>query len=178
MATLPLLYRKILRDYVLSLFATEFDAVSNQSAKAYGTDPVVIDFTAGSANFLVSYVSPDDVEDCGFQWGDGVNVAGCMYTGGAKDTGIPRGFRFAGLVDLHIDWYIRKREGVEGFDTESQLDAIEDAADAIIVDPANQWPAGFNLSRKSDFTRQPNVPLGDGYATRIPMKFLFEVKVP
>jgi hypothetical protein len=173
-----LVYRKIVRDAILAFLVQKFNAGITALAEVYQIEPFSLDFSPESENFAVSHIDPSNIETCQIQWGTGMNVGGCLYTTEGLDTGIPRGFSFAGRVMANLDFYVRDRDGAEGFNTEDFFDAIEDAALGVLNNPANQWPAGVNCSRQSELGREFNIPLGDGFATRIPIKSLFEVRVP
>jgi hypothetical protein len=176
-----LLYRKTIRDAIVAVLsdaATGFNARLNASAAAYGIVPFTIDFTGAEQNFALCRIDPQNIELCEL-----LNFpAACLYTEEAADTGLPRGIAFSGEVIACLDFYLRQRTGAEAFDSESMLDAIEDAAMSAINDPAVRWPISSAISaifaRKNSAGRDHLVPLGDGFGQRIGMRILFEVKVP
>jgi len=176
-----LLYRKTIRDAivaVLSAAGTGFNARLTASAVAYGIEPFSIDFTGADQNFALCKIDPQNIELCSL-----LNFpAGCLYTDEAADSGLPRGITFSGEVIACLEFYLRQREGVEGFDSESLLDATEDAAMSAINSPAVSWPINSTISvifaRKNSAERDHLIQLGDGFGQRIRMRILFEVKVP
>jgi len=170
-----LLYRKIVRDAivaVLSAAGTGFNDRLTASAETYGITPFPLDFSSASVNFAVSHIEPADIEVCQLQ----AFPAACLYTTDAIDEGDPYSLSFAGKLFANVDFYVRDREGVEA-STEDFFDAIEDAALSALNNPANPWPAGVLFQRKSEMQREYLIPLGDGYATRIPIRTLFEIYV-
>lgn len=174
---MALQYRKVVRDAILGLLRTNFNSVMNSLADVYKIVPQAFDFTHESTNFAVTHIDQSNIETCQIQWGSGVQVGGCLYTTDAIDTGIPRGLPFAGSVLANVDLFVRDRtDGAEGFNTEDYFDAYEDGVLSVMNDPANQWPAGVILSRQSRMQREHLIPLGDGFATCIPIQMAFEVK--
>lgn len=178
---MALLYRKTVRDAIVAVLsdaATGFNARLNASAIAYGIVPFTIDFTGAAQNFALCKIEPKDIELCELL----SFPAACLYTEEAADTGIPRGITFSGEVIACLDFYLRQHTGVESFDSESMLDAIEDAAMSAINNPAVHWPISSAISaifaRKNSANRDHLVQLGDGFGQRIGMRILFEVKVP
>jgi hypothetical protein len=171
---MALQYRKTVRDAVLSLLQANFNTTLSGLAAAYGIDPFAIDFTSGSTNFAVSHIDPSNIERCQFT----EFPAACLYTSDAADNGETKNMHFCGQVQAHIDFYVRDKDGVEGFDTESLFDAIEDAVLTLLNDQSNQWPAGVIFARNTRMQRQTLVPLGEGLATYIPITTVFEVYVP
>jgi hypothetical protein len=174
---MALLYRKTARDFVLSLLAANFNPTLNDIAETYGITPFTLDFSTDSIDFAVSHIEPRDIETCQIQWSQGVSVGGCLYTTDVVNKGDPKQWSIAAQMFVNLDFYVLERSGVEGFNTEDYFDAIEEAAVVVIQNLANQWPAGVVYSRRFEAARQNLIPLGDGFASRIPIKFLFEVYV-
>lgn len=174
----PLLYRKTVRDFVLGLLAANFNALLASFAAPYGVSGLTpLDFSPDSTNFAVSHIDPANIEACQIQWAEEMNLGGCLYTEDLVNDGGPKQWNIASKLFVHLDLYVRQRTGVEGFNTEDEFDCIEDAAVSAVQNLANQWPSGVIYSRDFAATREASIPLGDGFATRIPMKFLFEIYV-
>jgi hypothetical protein len=173
----PLLYRKTVRDAVLAFLAAGFNARINAFASIYGIAPFTLDFTTASVNFAVASIDPANIENCQIDWSGDVNVGGCLYTGDLVNDGGPKEWNVASKLFVHLDLYVRQRTGIEGFNTEDEFDCIEDAAVSTIQNLDNRWPGGVIYSRDFAGTRERSIPLGDGFAARIPLKFLFEVFV-
>jgi hypothetical protein len=166
-------YRKLVRDSILSLLTASFNSTLSALAGTYGITPFALDFSTSSIDFAVSHIEPSSIENCQFQ----TFPAGCLYTSDAVDEGEPHALSFAGKLFAHVDFYVRDREGAEGFNTEDLFDAIEDAALTVLKNPANAWPAGVLFQRQSEMSREYLIPLGDGFATRIPIKTLFQIYI-
>lgn len=166
-------YRKVVRDAVLGILRATWNDTFNDVANDYGIAPFGIDFSGGSQSFAVAHIDPSRIEASQLQ----IFPAACLYTTDATDNGDPHGFIFSGSVMANLDFYVRNREGIEPSDSESQFDAIEDAALMVLNDPSNQWPDGVIFARNSRMQREYLIPLGDGFATRIPISTLFEVYV-
>lgn len=175
--SMPLLYRKKVRDAVFALLAANFNSTLGSLASAYGIVPFTLDFTNASDNFLVAALDPRNIELCGLQWSEEMNAGGCLYTSDVLNDGDPKQFNIAAKLFAHVDLYVRQRTGIEGSDTEDQFDAIEEAVVAIMQNLSNAWPGGVIYTRNFAAAREYLIPLSDGFATRIPMKFLFEVYV-
>jgi hypothetical protein len=174
---MALLYRKLVRDAILSLLSdpsTGFNPTLAALAGAYGISPFQIDFTGASGNFAISHIDKSNIEHSQLLEFPG----GCLYTTDAVDKGDPHGFYFAGAVMAHVVFFVRERQGVEGFNTEDPFDAIEDAVLSVVNRPGNQWPAGVAFQRQAEMSREYLFPLGDGYGTSIPIGLLFGVYVP
>jgi hypothetical protein len=169
---MALLYRKKVRDAVLGFLTSSFNSTLASVAPTYGIPAFSLDFSPeSSVDFAVSHIEPSNIETCRLT----SFPAGCLYTSDVVDEGEPHSLSFAGKLFAHIDFYVRDREGAEGFNTEDLFDAIEDAALTVLGNPANVWPPGVLFQRKSEMSREYLIPLGDGFATRIPIKTLFEV---
>jgi hypothetical protein len=174
---MSLQYRKKVRDAILGLFAdpaTGFNATLAAMAVTYGIAPFSIDFSGAAGNFAISHIERSNIEVCYLTSFPGA----CLYTSDIVDNADPKGFSFSGRVMAHLDFYVLDRGGIEGFNTEDEFDAIEDAALSIMNRDANQWPAGILFSRRSQGTRESMYPLGDGYGTKIPIGSLFDVYIP
>lgn len=170
---MALQYRKKVRDSILTLLTASFNSTLGTLAATYGITPFTIDFSSSSVNFAVSHIDPADIENCQFE----TYPAACLYTTEAINTGDPKQWNFSGKVMANLDFYVRDRNGAEGFDTESYFDAIEDSVLSILQNESNQWPGGVIYTRSLEMGREYLIPLGDGFATRIPIKALFEVYV-
>lgn len=168
---MALLYRKKVRDAILSLLTTSFNSTLDTVCAAYGVDPFVLDFSDGSPNFAVSHIDPVNIENCQFQQ----FPAMCIYTTDAVDNGSPRALSFAGQLIANADIYLRYRDGAEGTNTEDIPDAIEEAFFTLLNTAT--WPAGVLFQRQTKLTRETIVPLSDGFYMRIPISTLFEVYV-
>lgn len=170
---MALLYRKKVRDAIVALLNTSFNDKVNAFGASYGVSPFQLDFSNGSSNFRQEYVGPSQVEQANFS----TFPAGAIYGGKAQDQGTSRGLPFDGTIQVCIDFYVRDRSGVPATSVDDYLDATEDAALSIINNPANQWPVGVILTRRTSLDREHAVQLGDGYGARIAMTFEFLVKV-
>jgi len=174
---MSLTYRKAVRDAIASVMAnplTGFNFRLNAIAADYGVTPFEIEWGGSADNFAMAYIDPQDIETCSL-----LNFpAACLYTSDAEDTGLPRAVAFSGGLIACLDFWQRKREGAEGFDTESMTDAIEDAAMSAIN--AATWPIDQNVSvifsRRTSIQRDHLVPLADGFGQRIHIRMQFEVK--
>lgn len=169
---MALQYRKVVRDAILQFLTAGFNDAMIANAVIYGITPFRIDFSTSSRNFAIAHIAPENIEKSQLL----EYPAGCLYTEAAQDTGIPRGLPFAGSVSACLDFFIRDRNGVEPFDSESFFDAIEDAVLTTLNNPALQWPVGVIFARQSVMHREYLIPLGDGFGTRIPIHLQFEVK--
>lgn len=177
-----LLYRKTLRDAVVSVLADEtsgFNARLAASAVTYGIIPFTINFDAPpqgdiphpDQNFFLGNIEAASVETSPLM----SFPAACLYTTDALDRGDPRGMGFTGEVAANLDFYVRYRIGVEPFDTESILDAIEDAVISTLNDPPVQWPVGVLFMRNTRVTRDGIRELADGWQQRIMIRTVFGV---
>lgn len=173
---MALLYRKLVRDALLTLLSDPsvgFNPTFAGLASQYSVAPITIDFTASSQTFAVSHIEKGNIEHSRLlQY-----PAACLYTSDVVDRGDPHGFMFAGQVMAHVDFFVRERQGIEGFDTESQFDAIEDAVLSVVNRPTNQWPGGVAFQRQAQMSREYLIPLADGFGTIIPIGLLFGVYV-
>lgn len=174
---MALLYRKKVRDFILSLLSANFNTAMAATATAYGTQPFTLDFSGASINFAVTNIDPANIEDCQIQWSENMFVGGCLYTSDVVNKGDIKQYNIAAQMFANIDFYVRQRTGVEGINTEDEFDAIEDCVVSIMQNINNQWPAGAIYARSFEASRQTLIPLSDGFATRIPLKFLIEVYV-
>jgi hypothetical protein len=169
-------YRKLVRDAIETALAdpaTGFNARLSSAAGVYGITPFSIDFTGAANNYARANINSADIELCELL----SFPAACIYTGDANDTGDPRQWSFAGGVEAYLDFYVRDRSGVEPFDTESFLDAIEDAALSTLNVYSLAWPPGVAFTRETKIARDHLIPLGDGHGHRISISLPFEVRV-
>lgn len=170
---MALQYRKVVRDAVLGFLAANFNNALSGMGGIYGITPFELDFSDSSTNFAVSHIDPAKIERC--QLTD--FPAACLYTSEVQANGDVHAIQFSGKLMAHLDLYVRDREGAEGFNTEDLFDAIEDAAVSVLNNRSNHWPAGVIYSRMLNMNRETLIPLGDGFATRIPITMAFEVYV-
>ena len=169
-------YRKKTRDAILSLLTANFNTTLAALASSYGITPFTLDFSAASINFAVSHIDENNIENCQIEWSSGVSVGGCLYTSDALDENSVHALNFSGKLFANLDFFVRDRQGKEGFNTEDFFDCIEDAAMNVLNDPAS-YPPGVLFQRQSEMQRGAIIPLSDGFATTIPIKTLFEVYV-
>lgn len=170
---MALQYRKKVRDAILALLDAQFNPTLNSIASVYGTVPFILNFQSDSTNFAVAHIDSKNVELSQLQ----IFPAACLYTTEAINTGGPKEYGFAGKVMAHLDFYVRDRGGAEAFNSEDLFDAIEDTAVTILQCNTNQWPSGVIYSRELEMGRETLIALGDGFATYIPIKALFEVYI-
>lgn len=161
----------------MPLLSSGFNSTLASLAASYGVTPFTLDFTSSSINFAVTHINEANIETCQIQWSSGVRVGGCLYTTEAINSGGPKQWNFAGKVMANLDFYVRDREGTEGFNTEDYFDCIEDAVVTILQNESNAWPGGVIYTRDLEMGRESLIPLSDGFATRIPIKALFEIYV-
>lgn len=167
-------YRKIVRDAARGFLAdgtNGFNAKLSALAGSYGITPFTITWTSPTRNFSQTFI--ESVEESPILDFPGA----ALYTREAGDTGVPRALSFSGDVMLCLDFWIRYRTGVEAFDSESILDAVEDAALAVLNAQSNAWPAGVLFARETTILRDPLLPLGDGWQHKISISSRFAVRI-
>lgn len=167
-------YRKIVRDAVRGFMAdavTGFNPTLAALSSTYGITPFAITWTSPSRNFTQSFI--EDVELSPILDFPGA----ALYTSDARDTGEPRALSFTGDVTACLDFWIRYRTGAEAFDSESVLDAVEDAAMKVLNTQANAWPVGVLFARDTAILRGPLMPLADGWQHRISIASRFGVRI-
>lgn len=176
----PLLNRKAVTDSIVSVLAdgaTGFNARLAVYAAIYGITAMAIDFTGAAENFALSQINMQSLEQSALVNLDPLSA--CLFTGPSNDTGLPRGIRFSGSVEACLRLFYRPRSGVEGFDTEKWINAIEDAAVTAINEAV--WPISQTVSlifsRQCAADRSEIHQLSDGSMQMSEIRIPFDVKV-
>jgi hypothetical protein len=167
-------FRKLVRDAYLGFLADAaagFNAQLIALAVPYQIAPFQIFWQNPSTNFSQTWV--EDVELGPFEEFPAV----ALYTSEANDTGVPRALSFTGDVTACLDFWIRYRTGAETYDSESLLDATEDAALTVLNNPLNAWPPGVLFSRETEIKREPLLPLADGFQQKTSLMSRFSVRI-
>lgn len=169
-------YRKLVRDAIKACLAAGFNDAISSNAILYGVQPFAVDFSDSSTSFVQCSVDPEGIELAPFT----EFPAGCCYTEDAAEADQPFALGFGGHVMGSVDFYVRHRDGIEGANTEDELDRIEDAVMTLFR--AYQWPLVKDVStvvysRRARSQRRHFIPLGDGWASRISIQAQFSVSI-
>lgn len=155
-----------------------FNAKFAALAASYSVDPVAIDFTAGSENFIETYLNPADIDLARFPRNP---VGLALYTSLAQQVSGTENAKFRpfdGDAVAHLDFYIVRDGGVDLWEenTENLADAIEDAVLQCIHDPALTYFRGpVYYAGDLQSIRESAIQTEDGYAQRVPFIFQFGV---
>jgi hypothetical protein len=168
-------YRKIATDAVWGLLTSGFNSKIDALAVSYNQVPFVVSFDDSSNSFALSGISDATLEVSRLQ--DFNPVSGCLSTKEAKGTANPKGFAFSGVVEVAIHWWVRHRDGAEGFDTESILNMTDDATISLLTDPLVQWPAGVLYGGEFVSGRDAMAPLSDGWGQHIWVQIMLEIYI-
>jgi hypothetical protein len=169
-------YRKLVRNAVVAALSAGFQTTHAALANDYGVDPLTFDFTNGSSNFVQANIDPSEIELTPLL---DLNPAGiALYTDKAVDTGRTRGISFDGGVLFTVCGIYMPRVGSETSDTESVMDAFEDAV--LTTFNAYAWPVdqGLNYTRETSIERSKLMPLADGFRQWFELTGKFLVKIP
>ncbi len=171
-------YRRTVRNAVNAALAQSFNTNHLALADTYGVDPIALDFSDGSGNVLLANVNPDDVELTHFI---DLNPAGiAIATDRAIDTGRTRGIRFDGAVLFCVYGIYSPRFGAENSDTESAMDAFEDAV--LLTLNEYVWPITNEVSlaftRETSISRSKLSLLADGFRQWFELVGKVQVRVP
>lgn len=171
-------YRKSVRDAVVAALVADFNTNHAAIANDYGVTPLTFDFSNASRNFGLWNINPTEVELSPLLDLDPAGMA--VYTEKAIDTDSIRGVRFDGAVLFCICGIYRPRKGAEGSDTESIMDAFEDAA--MLTINQYQWPINSDVSllftRETSIERSKLMPLSDGFQQSFEIVGKVKVLVP
>ena len=179
-----LLYRKTVRDAVQAVLAngvTGFNARLSAGAGAYGITAadVVLDFTGASGNFALSRISLETIEEAA-AFVPLQRLSCCLFTAPMADSGLPRAVPFSGSVNAYVRLFYRPRVGIESYNTEDWMDAIEDAALSALNDNAVVWPISSTITvifaRQCAADRTEIYQLSDGFMQMAEIRIPFEVK--
>lgn len=158
--------RQGLQNAVLAALTAGFNSMSQTVAadpKYRGlVNPVVIDFTGGSGNFIEMAIPKDAIEMTPlFDSGPAYLT---LATGNADDSGTVRGVTFNGTVDVHLIGVLNHRDGAESSNTEAEMNAFEEAVWRTLNGYA-AWPvsAGISYRRITRGNRGDLQPLSDGH---------------
>jgi hypothetical protein len=169
--------RKLIRDAIkaaLSDATSGFNARFSSVATAYGITAVALNWSAGS-NTFVQMALPPEAEDLSQLIGAPLAIA--LYTSisasSSQDPNRTKFSPFSGAILAHCDFYFTKTTGLEIDDTESFLDAVEDAFIQVIQGAT--WPSVVAYNGDISCAREPLVLIEDGYRQRIPFTLTLEV---
>ncbi len=175
---MSLTYRKLTRDTIMAALAANFNAKISELAGVYGVPAFAVDFSSSSRNFAQTYIDESNIETSNLI--DFYPVAGCLYTDEAMDTGEPRNVAFTGNLTACIDWFVRPRDGIESQDTESLIDMLEDATLSVLLGISPHTVVGQTgiwRARKTTASRERQMPLGDGYFSKVKVRDVFAATV-
>ena len=172
----------LVRRAALSILADQaggFNARIDAILSSQGVQPFGVDFAPNSKSFFQGYI-PIDAEEISTSQIAPKPCAICMYTTGIVNAKETNARYFAGLVELRIDAYLRLRAreetsaGVESDDTETPMDAIEEAV--LYSFREGSWgEINYNGDFKSD--RSPLLFVDDGYQQRISIQIAAAVRI-
>lgn len=162
-------------DAILKALAAGFNDKISDYAAAREIEPFTIDFTPDSTSFALAKIDESDIELCDLL----TFPAGCLYTDEVESSAEPHGIKFNVALLGCLDFYIRARRGIEGFDDESLLNLIEYAAVSLMA--ATVWPIDQNVSviysRRFKASKSRQIDLGDGVAHKLSIQMQFNVFV-
>lgn len=170
--------RKKVRDALVAVLrhATRgFNARLAALAGQYGVEPFAIDWNPGSTSVFQGYLTSTDVEIGQLSPDEFCPCGVVIYTTTTEAMALQKPSAFSGQVGACVDFYIRFREGIEQDDTESIMDAVEDAAVSALYDDAAAWPPNVTLSAHFVGAKEPARLVGDGWQERLSVQLTFEV---
>lgn len=148
-----------------------FNPVHAARAVTYGVDPITIDFTNPSRNFLQANIDADDVI--------GSSVFNyplmVLYVVSTNDEAHEK-TEFSGVTTVVIDVWLSWAEGNVFFDMESWPDSVEDTMISIFNDRTNQdWGTSLLWDSRIKITRHKIEGAADGWRQLISFTLVFEV---
>lgn len=130
-----------------------------------------VDWDNNSVTFFQGYIDASQA--------DGSQIASWpavfVYTSNLVNENRQKPRTFSGTITLHIDVWLRFRDGVEQDDIESVCDAVEDAAISALYDDAAGWPPSVTPAAEYSVSKEPAQLMGDGWQQRIPIVIPVEV---
>jgi len=170
--------RKTVRDAIVSVLSNTtrgFNVKLSALAAAYKIDAFAVDWTSGSASVFQGYLTSADVEVGQLAPDEFCPCGVVIYTTTSEGMALQKPSTFSGQIGACVDFYIRFREGIEQDNTESIMDAIEDAALSALYDNAAAWPSNVILSAHVIGAKEPAALKGDGWQERLSIQLTFEV---